>query len=232
MKVSDAVASRRSVRRFLDRPVDADLLRDILERATRAPSGGNIQPWHISVVMGEELEALKTLVASRVAEAPHGEGTEYDIYPKQLAPAYRERTFAVGQLLYERMGIPREDKVGRARWFARNFEFFGAPVGLFCHVERDHGPPQWADLGMYLQTVMLLLREAGLDSCPQECWALYHRTVDGFLGMSPQLMLFAGMSIGWGDPDAPENQVAMPRAANTIRFHSKSAETVGAKDHA
>ncbi|MDP1632703.1 MAG: nitroreductase [Caulobacter sp.] len=232
MNVSDAVASRRSVRRFLDRPVDPDLLRDILQRATRAPSGGNIQPWHINVVMGEPLAALKALVAKRVAEAPQGEGTEYDIYPRQLAPAYQQRTFEVGQQLYARLGIPREDKAARARWFARNFEFFGAPVGLFCHVERDHGPPQWSDLGMYLQTVMLLLREAGLDSCAQECWAIYHQTIDGFLGVPPELMLFTGMSIGWADPDALENQLSTPRAADTIHFHCNSAATDGAKDRA
>ncbi|MFZ4604914.1 MAG: nitroreductase [Caulobacter sp.] len=225
MNVSQSVASRRSVRRFLDRQVDPDQLRDILERATRAPSGGNLQPWHINVVMGDQLDALKAVVARRVAEAPLGEGPEYDIYPRQMTPTYKARTFEVGQLLYERMGIPREDKAARARWFARNFEFFGAPVGLFCHVERDHGPPQWSDLGMYLQTVMLLLREAGLDSCPQECWAIYHQTIDAFLGVPPELMLFSGMSIGWADPDAPENQVTMPRAEGVIRFHQDTAST-------
>lgn len=221
MNVSEAVAGRRSIRRFLDRPVDGELLRDILARATRAPSGGNLQPWHIHVVGGGKLAALKAIVAKRVAEAPAGEGTEYDIYPKTFDDPYRQRNFQVGQLLYERLGIPREDKAGRARWFARNFEFFGAPVGLFCYVDRNHGPPQWSDLGMYLQTVMLLLREVGLDSCPQECWALYHRTISDFLGTPPEQMLFTGMSIGWRDPDGPENDVVMPRAPvdDVVRFH-------------
>ncbi len=221
MNVSEAVAGRRSIRRFLDRPVDSELLRDILARATRAPSGGNLQPWHIHVVSGGKLAALKAIVAKRVAEAPAGEGTEYDIYPKIFDDPYRQRNFQVGQLLYERLGIPREDKAGRARWFARNFEFFGAPTGLFCYVDRNHGPPQWSDLGMYLQTVMLLLREAGLDSCPQECWALYHRTISDFLGTPPGQMLFTGMSIGWRDPDGPENDVEMPRAPvdDVVRFH-------------
>lgn len=221
MNVSEAVASRRSVRRFLDRPVDPELLRDLLARATRAPSGGNLQPWHIHVVSGGKLAELKAIVAKRLMEAPKGEGTEYDIYPKIFDAPYRQRNFEIGQLLYERLGIPREDKAGRARWFARNFEFFGAPVGLFCYVDRNHGPPQWSDLGMYLQTVMLLLREAGLDSCPQECWALYHRTISDFLGTPPEQMLFTGMSIGWSDPDAAENHVTSPRAPveDVIRFH-------------
>lgn len=197
------------------------MLRDVLERATRAPSGGNLQPWHIRVVTGARLEALKKAVADRVLAAPRGEEMEYDIYPPLMGITYQQRNFEVGQLLYERMGIPREDKAGRARWFARNFEFFGAPVGLFCHVDRDHGPPQWSDLGMYLQTVMLLLREAGLDSCPQECWALYPKTVDAELNVPSEQMLFAGMSIGWADPEAPENQVVIPRApaGDVIRFY-------------
>tara|TARA_R110000772_G_scaffold173113_5_gene285070 strand:+ start:3711 stop:4310 length:600 start_codon:yes stop_codon:yes gene_type:complete len=187
------------------------ILRTVLEKAARAPSGGNIQPWHIHVVTGNRMEQLKTLVAQRVSEAPQGEGTEYDIYPKNLADEYGARTFEIGRQIYERLGIPREDKAGRAKWFARNFEFFGAPVGLFCYVDRNHGPPQWSDLGMYLQTLMLLLREAGLDSCPQECWALYHKTVGGFLNAPDGQMLFTGMSIGWRDPDAPENQIETPR---------------------
>ncbi|MDO9488950.1 MAG: nitroreductase family protein, partial [Sphingomonadaceae bacterium] len=157
MNVSEAVAKRQSVRGFLDRDVDLSLLRELIEKALRAPSGGNIQPWHIHVVAGDRLSDLKAIMAERIAEAPGGEGTEYDIYPKELTAPYRDRTFEVGQLLYARLGIPREDKAGRARWFARNFAFFGAPVGLFCYVDRRHGPPQWSDLGMYLQTLMLLL---------------------------------------------------------------------------
>jgi nitroreductase len=228
MNVSEAIATRRSIRKFTARSVDATLLRDILTRAARAPSGGNMQPWHIHVVMGDRMVALKALVARRVKEAPQGEGTEYDIYPKILRDEYRARTFDVGQLMYERLGIAREDKAGRAAWFARNFEFFGAPVGLFCYVDRDHGPPQWSDLGMYLQTVMLLLREAGLDSCPQECWALYHNTLDAFLQAPAEQMLFTGMSIGWRDPDAQENQVEMPRVplADFARFHGSQENSL------
>lgn len=226
MNVTEAVATRRSIRRFSSQSVEEPLLREILTKAARAPSGGNIQPWHIHVVMGDRMTALKSIVAKKVVEAPKGEGTEYDIYPKVLGEEYRARIFEVGERLYSRLGIAREDKAGRAAWFARNFEFFGAPVGLFCYVDRHHGPPQWSDLGMYLQTVMLLLREAGLDSCPQECWALYHSTLDAFLGVPTEHMLFTGMSIGWRDQEAAENQVEMPRVAlsSFARFHVSGDE--------
>ena len=212
MNVSDAVASRRSVRGFLDTPVDPAVLRRVVEQAARAPSGGNLQPWHIDVVAGEPLNALKAIMRQRMAEAPGGEPTEYDIYPKVLTAPYKDYRFAVGEELYRALGIPREDKLARMMWFARNFQFFGAPVALFCTVAKTMGPPQWSDLGMYLQTLMLLLREAGLDSCPQECWAIYPATIRGFLGVPDDRMLFTGMAIGFKDDADPANAARADRA--------------------
>jgi hypothetical protein len=150
--------------------------------------------------------------APSVSAAPTGEETEYDIYPKGLPSPYKDRRQEIGELLYGQLKIPREDKVGRALWFARNFEFFGAPIGLFCSVDRLMGPPQWADLGMILQNVMLLLRAEGLDSCPQECWAIYPKTMGTFLCLPPERMLFAGMAIGYANADNPVNQLRTPRA--------------------
>jgi nitroreductase len=213
MNVSDAIASRRSVRGFLDTPVDGAVLRRVLGRAARAPSGGNLQPWHIYAVGGDELARLKEIMARRIFEAPRGETTEYDIYPKELCAPYTERRFQVGEDLYSHLGIPRDNKAARLQWFARNFMFFGAPAALFCYVNRCMGPPQWSDLGMYLQNVMLLLREEGLDSCPQECWAMYPQTIAGFTGAPPELMLFTGMAIGFKDPDEPANRLEAQRVA-------------------
>jgi nitroreductase len=188
------------------------VIREVLSRAARAPSGGNLQPWHIYAVGGAELERLRGIMARRVLEAPRGEETEYDIYPKGLTAPYRDRRFKVGEDMYGQLGIPREDKAARRQWFARNWLFFGAPVGLFCYVHRQMGPPQWADLGMFLQNVMLLLREQGLDSCPQEAWAIYPKTVREFLGAPEEWMLFSGMAIGWKDADAPVNRLVAERA--------------------
>ena len=212
MQVSEAVASRRSVRGFLPDAVDGAVIRRVLERASRAPSGGNLQPWHIDVVGGPNLDALKAIMAKRVFEAPKGEPTEYDIYPKELPEPYSRYRFEVGEDLYGALGIPRENKLARMMWFARNFQFFGAPVALFCSVARTMGPPQWSDLGMYLQTVMLLLREEGLDSCPQECWAIYPQTIRAFLGLTDERMLFTGMAIGWKDAADPANAIQARRA--------------------
>ncbi|CAG9218769.1 Nitroreductase [Paraburkholderia tropica] len=206
MKVSEAVNSRKSVRQFLPDPVDPQVIRAVLAAASRAPSGGNLQPWHIHVVGGERLAAFKSIMAVRIAEAPEGERGEYDVYPRELTPPYRDRRYQVGEDLYRSIGIARDDRPGRLRQFARNFAFFDAPLALFCSVDRQMGPPQWSDLGMFLQTVMLLLREAGLHSCAQECWARYARTVGDFLALPDERMLFSGMAIGHEDVAAPINQ--------------------------
>jgi nitroreductase len=207
LNVSTAVETRKSVRQFLPDPVDPAVIRDVLARAARAPSGGNLQPWHIHIVVGgASLSKLKAIMRERVAAAPNGERAEYDIYPRNLASPYRERRFEVGEALYRSIGIAREDKAGRLNQFARNYQFFDAPLALFCSVDRDMGPPQWADLGMFLQTVMLLLREAGLHSCAQECWARYAQTVGEFLALPPRRMLFCGMAIGYEDTAAPINE--------------------------
>ena len=121
------------------------------------------------------------------------------MYPHPLKAPYRDYRFKNGEDLYATVGIPREDKAARMRFFANNYTFFGAPLALFCYVDRQMGPPQWSDLGMYLANVMLLLREAGLDSCAQECWSRYHRTVRDFLNPPDEWMLFSGMAIGYED---------------------------------
>ena len=210
--VSEAVARRRSVRAFLDTPVDMVVLRDVVAKATRAPSGGNLQPWHLHIATGEPLARLKAAARASLAQSVLGEGAEYAVYPKDLADPYRARRYAVGEALYASLGVPREDKAARLAWFARNYALFDAPVGLFCFVPRDHGPPQWSDCGMMLQTLMLLLVEAGLDSCAQEAWAILPKTVAATFAVPDQLMLFTGMAIGHRDPAAPVNQWEVPRA--------------------
>ncbi|MBM1143033.1 nitroreductase [Alcanivorax sp. ZXX171] len=210
--VSEAVDTRMSVRGFTDQPVDGDVVRRILEKAARSPSGGNVQPWQIYVVGGDQLNAFKEIMAARVKDAPKGETPEYAVYPASLKSPYRDYRFQVGEDMYGLLGIPREDKAARLGWFARNYQFFGAPLALFCYVDRQMGPPQWSDLGMYLQTVMLLLREEGLDSCAQECWSLYNETLQAFLEPPEELMLFTGMSIGYMDGTDSVNELRTRRA--------------------
>ena len=211
MNVTQAVAARRSVRAFLDRPVDPAMLREIVIKAARAASGGNLQPWHIDIVTGESLATIKAAMAEKLARG-EVETPAYAIYPPELHAPYRDRRFAIGEAMYREIGIPREDKAARRLWFARNFRFFDAPAALFCTVDRRMGPPQWSDLGMYLQTVMLLAVEAGLATCAQECWAMYPDTVTQLIAMPSERMLFCGMAIGYEDIEAPANRLRSERA--------------------
>lgn len=210
MDVSQAVAARRSVRGFLETPVDLDLVQRLVIKASQAASGGNLQPWHVDIVAGDAMNRLKQTMMGKLAGAP--ETAEYDIYPKELVAPYRDRRFAVGEAMYAHIGIPRDDKMARRMWFARNFAFFGAPVALFTTVDRRMGPPQWSDLGMFLQTFMLLAVEAGLATCAQECWAVYPETVKAFLGTPDERMLFCGMAIGYEDQSEPANALRTERA--------------------
>ncbi len=213
MTVTEAVLSRRSVRAFLDTPVSPSLISHILIKASRAPSGGNVQPWKIYVLSGDSLDRFKTFMQQRLIECPEGEmPVEYDVYPKALKAPYRDYRFKNGEDYYALVGLSRDDKAARRRFFANNYRFFGAPLALFCFLDRSMGPPQWSDCGMFLQTVMLLAREAGLDSCAQECWSHYHRSVKEFLNPPEELMLFCGMAIGYEDRSAAVNRMESDRA--------------------
>ena len=210
MDVRDAVAARRSVRGFQDKPVELALVEQLVVEASRSPSGGNLQPWHVDIVTGDAIDRLKQTMMARLAGGQ--EEPEYDIYPKELVAPYRDRRFAVGEAMYERIGIPRDDKMARRMWFARNFAFFGAPLALFMTVDRRMGPPQWSDMGMFLQTFMLLAAEQGLATCAQECWAVYPQTVKAFLGTPDERMLFCGMAVGYEDTAEPANTLRTERA--------------------
>jgi nitroreductase len=212
MKVTEAIDSRMSCRAFTNQPVPVETIRKILEVAKRAPSGGNLQPWVVHVLGGERLREFRALIASKLAAQPNGEGSEYNMYPPNLKEPYRSRRFKCGEDLYATINISRDNKPGRLVQFARNFEFFGAPMALFFSVDRQMGQDQWADIGMFMQSIMLLAREHGLHTCPQEAWSLWYKTIGEFLPLPPELMLFCGMSIGYRDESAPINRLRTDRA--------------------
>jgi nitroreductase len=207
MNVSDAVSARKSIRNFLPDPVDNEIIAELLSQSARAPSGGNLQPWRVFVINGDTMHRFATfLKESQIKDEP-----AYAVYPTSLKSPYRDSRYKVGEDMYALLGLPREDKPARFAHLARNYQFFGAPAGLFCFVDRQMGPPQWSDLGMFLQTFMLLAQEAGLDTCAQEAWAMRADTVARFVDADPDWMLFCGMAIGHGDPEAPVNRLVSDR---------------------
>jgi len=207
--VSEAVQRRMSVRAFKPDPVPGAVVRELIEAAARAPSGGNLQPWVVHALSGQPLAEFKALVASRLMDRDE---PEYHVYPPNLWEPLRTRRYQVGEDLYASLDIPREDKLGRLQQFAKNAEFFGASVALFFSVHRDCGPPQWSDIGMYIQTLMLLAVERGLDTCAQEFWSVYGKLIHGFLELPQDHMLFCGLALGWRDEDAAVNSWSSRRA--------------------
>lgn len=211
MNVTDAILSRRSVRAFLDTPVPRNVLETMLETASRAPTGGNLQPWHVYVAGGEVRDRLVRRVAEQLPLHPLGKQPEYHVYPPKLQEPYRSRRFKLGEDMYAAIGITRDDREGRLRQFARNWEFFGAPVGLLFTLDRDMQQGQWADVGMFMQNIMLLAREQGLDTCAQESWASWHELVREELAIPDDQILFCGMAVGYADTQHPINNFTADR---------------------
>jgi nitroreductase len=218
MDVYEAVTTSRAVRGFTDEPVPQETLERVLAAAAWSPSGSNLQPWRIYVVTGQPLARLKKRAVERVSAGDPWDEREFEMYPAALESPYRDRRHAFGEQRYRAMGIVRDDWEARQRAAIGNWDCFGAPAALFCYIDRGLGLPQWADLGMYLQTVMLLLRAEGLHSCPQMAWSQVRKSVDAVTSPPPELMLFCGMSIGYEDPDVTFVHNARAPLDETVTF--------------
>ena len=207
MEVSEAVDSRKSIRAFLDKAVDDSLIKELLAKTSRSASGGNLQPWQIYVINGDTMNSFHKFQS----EWTEPETPAYAIYPDNLKEPYKTSRYEVADDMYSLLGIAREDKEERFKQVLKNYEFFGAPAAFFCFVDRQMGRPQWSDLGMFLQTFMLLAREAGLDTCPQEAWAMKQESVTAFVEAPDELMLFCGMAIGYQDESEKVNELRTSR---------------------
>ncbi len=207
MKVSDAIFSRSSVRAFTKKPVDSLLIKSLLEQSSRAPSGGNLQPWKIYVLNNQSM--IDFLAHQNNWDKP--ETPAYEIYPPKLKEPYRTSRYELGEQMYAILGIEKKDKSARINQVMKNFRFFDAPAAFFCFVDRQMGPPQWSDLGMFLQTFMLLAKEAGLDTCAQEAWSIKHDSVSEFVEADEDEMLFCGMCIGYRNDKDPINTLQSER---------------------
>ena len=212
--VDQAITSRRSIRRFLPRPVAREVLEQILRVAARAPSGSNTQPWQVHVLSGEALQRLSRRIAQAYDDpaqaAAHTE--EYAYYPRRWESPYLERRRKVGWDLYGLLGIAKTDKPGMHAQHRRNFLFFDAPVGLLFSIDRVMEQGSWLDYGMFLQNIMVAARARGLDTCPQAAFTQFHRIIEEELGLRPSQQVVCGMSLGWADPQAVENSLHTERA--------------------
>jgi len=224
MNVTEAVTSRRSVRAFTGQPVPLDTVRAILEAARWAPSGCNFQPWEATVLTGEPLSALQEKLLASQPDDP----LEYRFDAPNASPLHLPRLQALGASMYSAMGIGRADAAGRAEFSRQNMLSFGAPVLLLAHFPKFMGPPQWSDVGMWLQTIMLLARDHGLDTCPQEFMGMYGRTIKAHLGLSDDTLLFCGIALGHRDESVPVNNFQRQRVELEEQVRFLGFETVTA----
>ncbi len=211
MRVSDAIIGRQSIRAFLpDKAVSDEQIEALLNVAARAPSGSNIQPWHVYIVRGERKARISEACSARYLSGDEG-AYEYHYYPSAWREPYIGRRRQTGFGLYGLLGVDRKDPASVQQYRVQNYAFFGAPVGLFFTIDRDMEQGSWLDYGMFLQSLMLAAREAGMESCAQAAFCPYHDSVMPLLGAPETQMLVCGMSLGYADPDALVNTYRTPR---------------------
>jgi nitroreductase len=208
MNVTEAITSRVSIRAFKPDPIPEALLREIFDVARYAPSGGNLQPWKVIAVAGAERDAAVALAQKNM---PGGDD-DRPVYPANLWEPYRTRRFKVGEDMYALLGIPRENKPARLMHLAQNFQFFGAPVGLFFVIDKGMGHGQWAHLGMFMQSLALAALERGVQNCMQEAWARIRAPLGVHFGLDDDEMIYCGMALGYADMSKPVNTLRSDRA--------------------
>jgi len=217
MVVDRAITSRRSIRRFLPTPVGAQTVRDILDAASRAPSGTNMQPWRVYVLGGERKKSLTDAIIAAhdaaLADKSLTHTAEYEYYPAKFPEPFLSRRRKIGWDLYGALGIVKGDNARMHEQHGRNYHFFDAPVGMICTIERALEIGSWLDYGMFLQNICIAARGRGLDTCPQAAFAKYHRIIREQLSIGENEVVVCGMALGYADRSAPENQFPIERVA-------------------
>ena len=220
MDAHEAIMSRRSIRRFLPKPVPRPSLMRILDGAAMAPSGHNIQPWKVYAVAGAVKDAISASILEAIASEPaDAHKPEFDYYPVEWFEPFIGRRRKLGHELYAILGIGREDKAARERQMLENFKFFGAPVGLFVTFDRRLAAGTFMDVGMFVENILIGARGEGLDTCGQAAFINFHKVIRKHLPIGDNELLACGISLGFADPAAPENKL-MPEKVPATQFTS------------
>ena len=214
LTADEAIATRRSVRAFLPAPVPRAMVEELLALAARAPSGSNIQPWKVRVVSGEARDRLcAAILAALDRDGYEGHKREWNYYPVNWREPFLARRRKIGWDLYGLLGVKKGDFEATERQRRRNYEFFGAPVGLIFTLDEDLEIGSWLDLGIYIGALAIAARGRGLDTCPQAAFADFHAVIREQLGIPQNEIVICGMALGHADPDAVENRLVTDRAA-------------------
>jgi nitroreductase len=216
MSVIELLHKRRSVRSFLNTPVRKEVVVNVLRAAARSPSGTNMQPWRVYVLMDEAKDRLVREVLAKRELEPHREKPpkpfgEYDYNPEPLFEPFLSRRRTVGFSLYQILGVAKGDRAASWVVAGRNFQFFGAPVGLIFTIDRSLQQGSWLDYGIFLQSLMLAAADVGLDTCAQAAWRHYHDIIRSLLAIPDNEIVVCGMSLGYADVNAPANKLVTER---------------------
>lgn len=221
MDVLEAIASRKSIRAFTYQSVSKETIDKLLKISQRSPSGTNTQPWHVYICTGTVRQAITDDVLALASAGGKGRKYEdYDYYPPVWNDIHRDRRRGVGWSLYGLLGIKKGDRAASAKQGARNFKFFDAPIGMFVTTDAYLSRGNWADTGMYIQTLMLAARGLGLHTCPQAAWIQFQEPVFRHLGIPDDQVMVTGMALGYADDNAIENTLVSDREdiANVAHF--------------
>ena len=211
--LDDAINTRQSVRAFLPTPVERATVEELLELAARSASGSNIQPWRVRVVARDVREQMVKAIFDAVERDGFGPyQREWNYYPVNWREPFLGRRRKIGWDMYSLLGVAKGDFEGTQRARMRNYEFFGAPVGMIFTLDEDLEIGSWLDLGIYLGTLMIAARGHGLHTCPQAAFADFHKVIRPILDIPEKEIIVCGMALGHIDPDAPVNQLATSRA--------------------
>jgi len=221
LSVDEAITSRRSVRAFRSDPVPRETVEHILEIASRAPSGTNIQPWRVHVLTGDALTSLSDAVLDAFWNEPHEHENDRQHYLDEMREPYLARRRKVGWDLYGLLGIEKGERDKTREFHSRNYQFFGAPVGLMFSIDRDMGWMSWLDYGMFIQNICLAARGQDLHTCAQAAWGQYHDVVEKHLNLPAEQLVHCGMSLGYEDSTAEVNKLETVRAPleQFVTFH-------------
>jgi nitroreductase len=204
MTVADAIVGRQSIRGYKPDPVPRATIERILAIAGRAPSGSNIQPWNVRVLTGAAKAKLSAALVRRHEAGDNG-NWEYQYYSDVWREPYLARRRETGWGLYGLLGIPKGDRAASRAYQGRNFEFFGAPVGMIFTIDRELARGAWIDYGMFLQSIMVAARAEGLETCAQAAFCVFHDTIQEMLAIPDGEMVVCGMALGYPDPAAVVN---------------------------
>lgn len=220
MNTIETIKQRKSVRAFLNKDVEIDKVKTILDTAKHAPSGVNMQPWRVAVVSGDKKKSIEIKIIEAFTNG-EAEQMQYNYYPIKWEDPYKSRRKDTGLLMYSTLNIKKEDKKKQFNQWLKNYSAFDAPVVLYFFIDNSLAKGSYLDYGMFLQSVMLTALELGLGTCTQAALAQYPDIVKKELQISDNKILLCGMALGYEDTDDIINSYRTPRIAldDFVTFH-------------